>query len=122
LVITINKMDEATVKWSKDRYEEIKTNLSPFLVTCGFDLEKDVYWVPISGFTADNIKDRVDKKICNWYNGPSLLELIDDMEIPERDASGPIRIPIIDKLKDRGVVVFGKVESGTINMGDKLML
>ena len=31
LVIVINKMDEPTVKWSKDRYNEIVTALKPFL-------------------------------------------------------------------------------------------
>jgi len=31
IVIVVNKMDEPTVKWSKDRYEEIKTNLNPFI-------------------------------------------------------------------------------------------
>jgi peptide chain release factor subunit 3 len=29
---------------------------------------------------------------------------------------------VLDKMKDRGLVVFGKVESGTIRMGDKLTL
>jgi translation elongation factor EF-1alpha len=25
-------------------------------------------------------------------------------------------------MKDRGIVVFGKIESGTVNMGEKLVL
>jgi peptide chain release factor subunit 3 len=115
-------MDESTVKWSKDRYEEIRTCLTPFISSCGFDAEKDIFWVPVSGITADNLKDKVDKKVCNWYNGPTLLEILDDLELPKRDPNGPIRIPILDKMKDRGIVVFGKVESGTINMGEKLNL
>ena len=39
-----------------------------------------------------------------------------------RDPNGPIRVPVLDRMKDRGIVVFGKVESGTIKMGDKLTL
>lgn len=115
-------MDEASVKWSKERYQEIKDALTPFLVTCGFNVEKDVHWVPVSGMSGDNIKDAVDKKVCNWYNGPTFIELLDDLEVPKRDPDGPIRIPILDKMKDRGVVVFGKVESGTVKMGEKLTL
>lgn len=42
------------------------------------------------------------------------------MTIPNRDATGPVRIPILDKMNDRGVMIFGKVESGTINIGDKI--
>lgn len=48
LVVVINKMDED--KWSQPRYDFIKEQLSPFLAnSCGFDLNKDVFWVPISG-------------------------------------------------------------------------
>lgn len=122
LIIAVNKMDEPTVKWSKERFNEIKESLSPFLANCGFDLETEVHWVPVSGLIADNIKDPVDKKQCSWYTGPTLLNLIDTLPAPSRDANGPIRIPIMDKIKDRGVVIFGKVESGTVHMGDKLML
>lgn len=38
------------------------------------------------------------------------MEVIDKLELPPRDPNGPIRIPILDKMKDRGVVIFGKVE------------
>ena len=48
LVVVINKMDEDN--WNKTRFDYIKEQLSPFLAnSCGFDLNKDVYWVPISG-------------------------------------------------------------------------
>lgn len=30
LVVVVNKMDEPSVKWSKDRYNEILTGLKPF--------------------------------------------------------------------------------------------
>jgi peptide chain release factor subunit 3 len=76
----------------------------------------------MSGFTGDNIKNRVDPKTCGWYKGPTMLEIFDTLELPERNPNGPIRIPVMDRMKDRGIVVFGKVESGTINMGEKLTL
>ena len=36
LVIVVNKMDEATVSWKQQRYQQIKDSLLPFLVTCGY--------------------------------------------------------------------------------------
>ena len=42
------------------------------------------------------------------------------MEVPPRDPEGPLRIPILDKMRDRGTVIFGKVESGTVKVGDQL--
>jgi len=48
LIVVINKMDEDN--WNQPRFDYIKEKMSPFLSTsCGFDLEKDVSWVPISG-------------------------------------------------------------------------
>jgi len=48
------------------------------------------------------------------------LEILDDLEVPPRKPDGPLRIPVLDKMKDRGTVIFGKVESGTVKIGDQL--
>jgi len=65
---------------------------------------------------------RVDKEVCPWYEGPTLWEALDMIETEKRDPNGELRIPIIDKLKDGGTVVYGKVESGTVRIGDKLVI
>jgi peptide chain release factor subunit 3 len=51
-----------------------------------------------------------------------MLEIIDNLELPPRDPEGPLRIPVLDKMRDRGIVMFGKVESGTVKLGDQLTL
>jgi peptide chain release factor subunit 3 len=118
LIVIVNKMDEDSVKWSKDRFDEIKSGVLPFLTDqCGFDGEK-ILFVPISGLSGENI-DSIGPN-SPWYEGPPLLTALDEMELPERDPNGPLRIPVLDKMKDRGVVAFGKVESGTVKVGTKL--
>ena len=67
LVILINKMDEASVKWNKERFDEIQNNMMSFVQNCGFNLESDVIWLPVSGLSGDNLTKRVEKKVCNWY-------------------------------------------------------
>jgi peptide chain release factor subunit 3 len=37
LVVLVNKMDDPTVEWSEERYEECKTKLTPFLKKVGFN-------------------------------------------------------------------------------------
>lgn len=69
---------------------------------------------------GDNIKIKTDK--CPWYTGPCFLDLLNQMQIPSRDPTGPLRIPILDKMTDRGVIVFGKVESGTVSIGSKIQI
>ena len=58
LVVVVNKMDDPTVEWSQERYEECRDKLSPFLKTCGYNLKKDVVFLPVSAITAANVVKR----------------------------------------------------------------
>ena len=43
LVVLINKMDDPTVEWLEDRYEECKMKLTPFLKKVGFNPKTGEY-------------------------------------------------------------------------------
>ncbi|KAL9262440.1 Eukaryotic peptide chain release factor GTP-binding subunit ERF3A-like protein, partial [Drosera capensis] len=130
LLVVVNKMDDPTVNWSKERYDEIESKMIPFLRSSGYNVKKefstllfaDVQFLPISGLIGTNMKTRVDKKTCSWWNGPCLFEAMDVIEVPLRDPNGPFRMPIIDKFKDMGTVAMGKVESGSVREGDALLV
>ncbi|KAK7370084.1 hypothetical protein VNO80_12138 [Phaseolus coccineus] len=122
LLVVVNKMDEPTVQWSKERYDEIESKMVPFLKQSGYNVKKDVLFLPISGLVGANMKTRVDKSVCPWWNGPCLFEALDAIEVPLRDPKGPFRMPIIDKFKDMGTVVMGKVESGSVREGDSMLV
>ncbi|KAK3154047.1 hypothetical protein QOZ80_2BG0185170 [Eleusine coracana subsp. coracana] len=122
LVVVINKMDDSTVGWSKERYDDIEGKMVPFLKSSGYNVKKDVHFLPISGLMGCNMKTRVDKSVCSWWNGPCLFEVLDGIEVPLRDPKGPVRMPIMDRYKDMGTVVMGKIESGTIREGDTLLV
>lgn len=111
-------MDEC--KWQKNRFEEIRKGLKPFLNATGYT-DNDIIWVPIAGLTGDNIMEPLGNK-ANWYKGPTLMQILDDIKITGRNAQGPLRIPILDKMKDPNLVAHGKVESGTITLGEKLAI
>ncbi|GKV02498.1 hypothetical protein SLEP1_g14931 [Rubroshorea leprosula] len=115
-------MDDPTVNWSKERYDEIESKMIPFLRSSGSNLKKDVQFLPMSGLLGSNVKMRLDKSICPSWNGPCLFEVLDAVEIPPRDPKGPFRMPIIDKFKGMGTVIIGKVESGTMREGDSLLV
>lgn len=45
------------------------------------------------------------------------------MPIDARNAEAPLRIPVLDKMKDGNrSIIFGKVEQGTVRLGDRLAL
>ena len=51
-----------------------------------------------------------------------LDEILDEVELEKRFPDGPLRIPILDKMKEKDLTVYGKVENGTIKLGDKLAM
>ncbi|KAL4241854.1 peptide chain release factor GTP-binding subunit [Abortiporus biennis] len=122
VVCVINKMDDSTVEWQKSRYDEIKDKLSPFIRAAGFNVKTDVTFIPVSAYTGANLKDRVSKTVCPWYDGPSLLEHLDKMPMVNRNINAPLMIPVSEKYKDMGTIVVGKVESGHLRKGDTLIL
>ena len=67
IVCVVNKMDDLTVGWQKERYEEIKDKLGPFIRAAGFNLKTDVTFIPVSAYTGANLKDKVAKSVCDWW-------------------------------------------------------
>ena len=133
LVVVINKMDDPTVQWKKPRFDECVTKLKPFLKSCGYKIKKEVRFIPISGIVGDNVKDEVDPSKCKWWKklytagehnttSPTLFHLLDTLKFPERDSKASVRIPILDRYSDRGTIAMGKVESGTVRVGQKVMM
>lgn len=121
LLVFINKMDESTVKWSKERYDDIINKLSPLLKDYGYT-KGDVIFFPASGFTGYGIKERIPKSICSWYDGPSFFEVIDKLPPIPRQLDAPVRFSVSAKNKDMGYVTcIGKLHSGILKVGDELI-
>lgn len=122
LVVLINKMDDPTVKWDEDRFKECRDKLTPFLKkSCAFK-DKEIAFIPASSFTGAYIKDRAESE-CPWYKGPSLLEHLDSLpKLNIVDENSVFIMPITGKHKDMGTIVTGKIESGLINVGSKLVI
>ena len=104
LIVVVNKMDEETVNWSQERYDSIVSRLSPYLKSVGYNVQRDVTFLPVSGLKGYNLKDRAPEGVCPWYQGPSLFEILDAIEIVGRDANGPLRLPVLDKYNDKEVI------------------
>lgn len=126
MVIVINKLDDTSVlngdgTWSKERFDECKTKLEPYLRQVGWN-PKGLVWIPVSGMTGQNLKDKVDPSVCVWYKGESLLDTLEHLRPPERLLSGPVKMPISEKHKEMGTMVMGKLESGVIQVNDKLVM
>ncbi|KAL6069738.1 translation elongation factor EF-1 alpha [Balamuthia mandrillaris] len=116
MIVCINKMDDKSVNYSEKRYEEIKTEVSAYLKKVGYNPER-VPFIPISGWTGDNMIERSDK--LPWYKGPTLLEALDQIKPPKRPIDKPLRVPLQDvyKIGGIGTVPVGRVETGVLKPG-----
>ncbi|XP_032357403.1 eukaryotic peptide chain release factor GTP-binding subunit ERF3A isoform X1 [Etheostoma spectabile] len=120
LIVLVNKMDDPTVNWSLERYEECKEKLVPFLKKVGFNPKKDIHFMPCSGLTGANLKEPVTE--CPWYTGLAFIPHLDSLPNFTRSNDGPVRLPIVDKYKDMGTVILGKLESGCISKAQQLVM
>ena len=120
MVVAINKMDDASVDWKQERYEEIKNEISRMLKMVGYNVDK-IPFVPTSGWTGDNLVKRSDK--MPWYKGPSLFEALDAFEVPPKPIDKPLRLPVQDVYTITGVgsVPVGRVETGVLKEGETIV-
>jgi peptide chain release factor subunit 3 len=121
LLVAINKMDDPTVEYRKERYDEISEKLKPYLRSVGYNIksEDDVIFLPISGLRGDNIKEPIKDPRASWYKGPTLWQILDNTNPPFRDANAALRMPLLEGFKDMGVMAIGKIEQGTMRVGQQ---
>jgi peptide chain release factor subunit 3 len=105
-----------------DRFDEVCSKITPYLKQVGFNPKTDITFIPVSAYTGQNMKERVDKKIAPWSDGPALLEFLDAMPVADRKVNAPFMMPISEKYAEMGAIVVGKIETGRVKAGDKLLL
>jgi len=119
LVVAINKMDE--VNYEKAKFEELQKELEKLLTGIGFKAETTQY-IPISAIQGDNMVK--DKGKLDWFNGPMLFEALENLKAPPIPTDKELRLPVQDvyTIKGVGTVPVGRVETGIMKPGDKIIV
>ena len=114
--VVLNKMD--LVDYSKEVYESVKKDMTEFLDTLNI---KPIDYIPISAYYGENILEKSDK--LDWIKGKSVIEAMDSIEKEKGLDKKPLRFPIQDvyKFDDRRIIA-GRIESGTLQVGDKITI
>ncbi|MDD5615287.1 MAG: translation elongation factor EF-1 subunit alpha [Candidatus Methanoperedens sp.] len=118
LIIAINKMDE--INYDKARFDTVKAELSTLLKMVGYKPD-DITFIPTSAFKGDNLAKASEN--TKWYTGPTLLAALDQLKVPEKPVTLPLRIPVQDSytISGIGTVPVGRVETGKMKPGDKII-
>ncbi len=117
LTVAINKMDLAD--YEEDGYNDVVEEVTELLKGVGYNPD-DIEFVPISSFEGEGVAEKSDE--MPWYDGPSLLGALDNLEEPEKPKDLDLRVPVQDvyTISGIGAVTVGRVETGNIESGDNI--
>ncbi|MTJ83456.1 MAG: adenylyl-sulfate kinase [Telmatospirillum sp.] len=115
LAVVVNKMD--AVGYAQDRFEEVATEIRAYLADIGVT---PTQVIPAAARHGDNIVAQSGK--MPWYHGPTVTQVLDGFAPRVESTSLPLRFPVQDVFKfDHRRIVAGRVESGRIRVGDRLL-
>ncbi len=116
VVVAINKMD--LVDFSQAKFNAIEEEFRSFATDLGFE---DIMCIPMSALDGDNVTAKSDR--VPWYNGPSLLNYLETVDVSAHDNAGGFRLPVQwvnrPNLDFRGF--SGTVAAGEISPGDEVI-
>jgi len=119
LIVAVNKMDMKDYK--EDVFKKVKDDVSALLKTVGYKPEEIVF-IPTAALKGDSIYNKSEN--MSWYKGPTIFEAINELKSPEKPTKLPLRLPIQDvyNITGIGVVPVGRVETGIMKVGDKVIV
>lgn len=125
VVLAVNKMD--LVDFDEDTYHKIVAEYMEF--AGGLEYTPNIRPIPMSALNGDNVVERSSQ--TDWYEGPSLLEHLETVQVQAETAQDKARFPVqwvirpisdaddakLGNLHDyRGFA--GRMASGTFRVGD----
>ncbi|MCK9372260.1 MAG: sulfate adenylyltransferase subunit CysN [Sulfuricurvum sp.] len=115
VIVAINKMD--LVDYSESRYDEISKAYGELAAELGI---KNTYYIPVSALDGDNVVDKSTN--MPWYQGKTLLNLLDTMNIAKEERAENFRFPVQyvnrPNLDFRGFC--GTIAAGSVRVGDEI--
>jgi len=119
ITVCVNKMD--MVDFNEEIFEDIKKEYTQFLNEINLQPNNII---PISAREGDNIASQ--SAHMAWYKGDSVLQALDHFMKALPNDERNFRLPVQDVYKfteqgDNRRIVAGRVESGTVNVGDQVI-
>lgn len=119
LIIACNKQD--LNNYDQAKFEAQKKQAQDMCKGYGWKID-DVQVIPIASYPGENVVKKLGK--MPWYKGATLLEALDNLKAPVKPTNLPLRLPIQDvyNITGIGVVPVGKVETGILKIGQKVII
>ena len=120
VVVAVNKMD--LVDYDRDVFDGVEAEFTA--LADKLDLG-DVTFIPISALGGDNVVERSPK--MDWYEGPTLLEHLEQVPVARRDELSGARFPVQYVIRPQSAEVTdyrgyaGTVAGGVLRPGDEVV-
>jgi sulfate adenylyltransferase large subunit len=116
LVVAVNKMD--LVDFSEVVYRRVEADFAALVQQFG---AADLVTIPVSALDGDNVVEPSMR--TPWYNGPTLLEHLEQVPVGPLDIAKAFRLPVQRVIRPnhnyRGFA--GQIAAGTIRKGDTIV-
>jgi sulfate adenylyltransferase subunit 1 len=120
VLVAVNTMD--LIGYGEAAFRAIESEFRTILEQIAADTGTPVetHFVPVSALKGDNVVRAT--AAMPWYEGPSLLELLEALPSAQDSRSAPFRFPVQRVLRPdhtfRGFA--GQIASGTVRRGDEI--
>lgn len=119
VIVLINKMD--LVAYRKEAFESVVNDYSQFLARIDIN---PIGFIPVSGVAGDNVA--VKSKEMPWYEGHTVLEILDTLRKEKPLFDKPFRMPVQDVYKftnfgDNRRMIAGTIEAGSVRAGEEVV-
>ena len=120
IVFAINKLDAITEPGPA--YAAVKQSLEAFAAQAGIALAAVV---PVSALRGDNVATPM---AVDWYSGPSLLQLLEQLPAAQERTDGAFSLPVQyvardgDGVGNQPRVLWGRVAQGGVKVGDEVQV
>ena len=115
IAVLVNKMDLRN--YSQETFEQIEKEYRVFLKSVGVVPR---FFIPIAAKHGDNVASSSPN--MPWWKGQTVLQALDEFKVSEPPNDQPLRFPIQDVYRfDERRILAGRVESGVIKVGDRLI-
>jgi sulfate adenylyltransferase subunit 1 len=114
LIVAVNKMD--LVDYDESVFAGIVEGFLAFAERSGME---NMRFVPMSALTGEMVVERGGN--LDWYDGPTLLQILETVDVEQKLAEAPFRFPIQYVARPTATLprgYMGRIESGSIAVGD----
>jgi len=115
--VLVTKMD--LIGFDQQKFAQIEREIRAYLKELGF-APKAVVPIAAQGDDAANIVRRAQSML--WYTGPTVIELLDQLQHRPRDEQLPFRMPVQDVYRlDSRRIIAGQISTGRVAVGDTVI-